>query len=93
LHDKLQYRRPPDGLFSKLKPEDIAGEYEHTPRQNDWHVGKITIVSAKDGKLKWTNEAGRSWSLIFVRRTACCRPGVIVHTLTLIPLEGARFAY
>lgn len=45
-------------------PEDLSevlvGSYEHSPVQNDWH--RVRITRHAQG-LRWTNEAGVSWSL------------------------------
>ena len=40
--------------------DEIAGSYERTPVQNEWH--EVTIT-ANDGELTWTNAANVSWSL------------------------------
>ena len=44
----------------RFSPDEIAGSYERTPVENEWH--RVTII-ANDGDLTWTNAAGVSWSL------------------------------
>lgn len=44
----------------QFSPDEIAGRYERTPVQNDWH--RVTITES-EGALTWTNAANVSWSL------------------------------
>ncbi|MCP4347301.1 MAG: hypothetical protein GY795_17485 [Desulfobacterales bacterium] len=39
----------------------IPGQYIREPAANGWHTGTITLFGSN---LKWTNEAGASWTLI-----------------------------
>ncbi len=41
--------------------DDVIGDYERRPVENDWHAGRIERTST--GLLRWTNTAGRSWLL------------------------------
>ncbi|MEC9398524.1 MAG: hypothetical protein VX475_12940 [Myxococcota bacterium] len=45
---------------NQFSPDEIAGRYERTPVQNDWH--RVTITES-EGALTWTNAANVSWSL------------------------------
>jgi hypothetical protein len=61
MHVALLYTPPPMDLFAKVDPKTLAGDYRHDPVENDWHTG--TITAGSDGKLVWTNKAGKSWRL------------------------------
>ena len=64
LHVALCYRPPSPSLFRRLKLEDIVGEYQHDPVENDWHMGKLEPAQiAGRPALRWTNKAGVSWIL------------------------------
>lgn len=75
LHVKLRYREPPKSYLAQLTIDEITGAYERTPRENGWHAGSISLLSAKDGKFRWTNEAGVSWNLMFDRENGILRTG------------------
>lgn len=61
LNLTLRNAAPPSALFAALSLEEIAGTYARQPVENDWHTGQISI----DGEnLRWTNDAGVSWSLV-----------------------------
>ncbi len=44
-----------------LSTNDVLGQYVRQPPTNGWHTG---VISASGDTLKWTNEAGTSWTLI-----------------------------
>ncbi len=50
-----------DSDVGGLKIEDVLGKYVREPPTNGWHTGTI---SAADDSLQWTNEAGKTWTLI-----------------------------
>jgi len=64
LHVALKYAPPPRRVFARVEPASLAGEYRHDPVQNDWHIGSL-VPETVDGKpgWRWTNKAGRSWTL------------------------------
>ena len=46
---------------------DVVGHFfMQNDNPNDWHYVDITHVSGDD--YKWTNRAGRSWSLMFIQK-------------------------
>ncbi|HJN14007.1 MAG TPA: hypothetical protein QGH10_00875 [Armatimonadota bacterium] len=65
MHVRLRYAPPPKELYGRIEIDAIVGEYRHEPVQNDWHEGRITRETGDDGEtiLRWTNEAGASWTL------------------------------
>jgi hypothetical protein len=46
--------------MDELPLSAIAGDYQHVPVENDWHVVEVTV----DPDARWTNQAGVSWSLV-----------------------------
>lgn len=53
--------------FPTLSPDSIGltnGTYRRIPVENDWHTGTIGPDPNSDGKLRWTNAAGVSWTLV-----------------------------
>ncbi|MCP4100612.1 MAG: fibronectin type III domain-containing protein, partial [Lentisphaerae bacterium] len=50
-----------EGSGGGLTISDIPGQYIRQPPTNDWHTG---IISAEGSNLKWTNNAGYSWTLV-----------------------------
>jgi hypothetical protein len=61
-HVQFRYNAPPPELYAELELSDVIGRYRHEPVQNPWHEGEITLEA--DGEtLRWTNEAGVSWTL------------------------------
>ncbi|MGE3173430.1 MAG: hypothetical protein AB7O97_12465 [Planctomycetota bacterium] len=69
LHAQLVRRPPPDALLQRLRPRDLQGVYRREPRENDWHEGRIELTGGEreNGRirLRWRNDAGRSWDLWF----------------------------
>jgi len=67
LHVAMRYAPPAAALFERVPLESLVGSYAHSPVQNDWHVGTITVVERdQDGRptvLRWRNQAGVSWRL------------------------------
>ncbi len=50
--------------MAKEAAHGIAGHYVRDQPENDWH--KVTIEEGSGGTLRWSNVAGRSWSLEFL---------------------------
>src|SRR5690606_32779057 len=79
LHVALRYAPPPRAVVAKLQPRARAGSYLRTPRENDWHAGRIEDTGTRldDGRavLRWRNEAGVSWPLYFARGSASLETG------------------
>lgn len=48
------------GSSTGLAAKDLAGYYERSPVQNDWHKVNVTF---ENNSLKWKNQAGVTWSL------------------------------
>jgi hypothetical protein len=46
---------------SRWTVDDVLGTYERLPVENEYHTGRISQTA--NGSLKWTNNAGVSWSL------------------------------
>lgn len=53
----------------------LTGEFSRIPAENEWHVGRIKLVTAESDaenesakhtstELHWENNAGKSWELI-----------------------------
>ena len=47
-------------LYSKV--DDVLGDYEKLPVENNWHIG--SIISGTSTELAWSNAAGVVWNLI-----------------------------
>lgn len=60
MHIALLYAPPEPALFQKLEVSDVLGRYEHKPKTNEWHSGRIFV---KDGEYFWENDAGINWKL------------------------------
>jgi hypothetical protein len=41
----------------------VIGNYQRLPVENDYHVGQISLQTGSTTVLKWTNQAGLSWTL------------------------------
>lgn len=46
----------------ELPPSAFPGRYERAPVRNDWHG---TQVSSVGDDLRWTNDAGVAWAMVF----------------------------
>jgi hypothetical protein len=52
-----------------LVEHPLEGTYRRFPVENDWHVGRVTLVAGATGGgsggvvLQWTNNAGVGWTL------------------------------
>ncbi len=58
LHVALKHTA--SDLSGVLTPDLLVGRYEHQPRENDWHTGRLE----RDGDgFRWKNGAGVSWKL------------------------------
>ena len=71
LHVALRYAAPPAAVVARVNAAEVVGRYVRVPRENDWHEGRVEDTGERDGQgrtvLRWTNAAGRSWPLYFVR--------------------------
>ncbi len=45
----------------ELSIDDVLGQYVRQPPTNSWHTG---VISESGDTLTWTNDAGRSWTLV-----------------------------
>ncbi len=67
LHVALRYAPPAARLFEQVPLESLVGRYAHSPVQNDWHRGTITVMeedqNGQPSVLLWRNQAGVSWRL------------------------------
>ncbi len=62
----LRAAPPARQLLERLAPEMARGRYRRDPVENDWHQGVIDwdrSGGAPATLLRWTNAAGRSWTL------------------------------
>jgi hypothetical protein len=91
LHVKLRYREPQKSFFAQLQIDEITGVYECTPRKNGWQAGSISLVSAKDGRFRWTNEAGVSWNLMLDQENGVLRTGTDCPYYASHPDNGRAF--
>jgi len=67
------YEKVSDLPFGAIGESQMAGTYVHSPIENEWHTGDLTIeIDPFDpelegrpalGGLRWTNLAGISWTL------------------------------
>lgn len=58
-----QEARVPD-LSRIVTPEMLSGRYQHDPKENNWHVGRLELEGNKQSqRFRWTNEAGVRWTL------------------------------
>eukprot|EP00037_Helgoeca_nana_P015114 m.141607 g.141607 ORF g.141607 m.141607 type:complete len:378 (+) comp22870_c0_seq1:48-1181(+) len=54
---------------ASLVEHPLEGTYRRFPVENDWHVGRVTLVAGATGGgsdgvvLQWTNNAGVGWTL------------------------------
>ncbi len=74
LHIGLSYRLPDIKVLRRLRSKEIVGSYLREPVENDWHAGEIR-TDGDSGRFRWTNRAGRSWSLEFDPTTGALRTG------------------
>lgn len=53
---------PSPSPIVQLNVASVPGIYQRNPVQDAWHKGRITV--GPNNNLVWTNEGGRSWSLV-----------------------------
>jgi hypothetical protein len=51
-------------LSQSITAAQLAGRYERTPIENDWHRGTLSVLpQTEEPKLEWQNAAGVRWPL------------------------------
>jgi hypothetical protein len=69
---KLKTAPPGDDVLSLINQEDLLGDYEKQPVENDWHT--VFVEEDIDG-LWWRNAAGVRWSLTWQDNTLMAGAG------------------